>query len=121
MREQRGSEASALVVAHVRGLLDRGALRGGDRLPAERELARVLGVSRPSLRAGLRSLAEMGIVLIRPGAGSFIAGGPPAFGTDALRFQRRSTDSPATRCSRPASCSRSPWPGSRPAMRHRRT
>ena len=87
MREPRGSEASALVVAHVRGLLDRGALKGGDRLPAERELARVLGVSRPSLRAGLRSLAEMGIVIIRPGAGSFIAGGPPAFGTDALRFQ----------------------------------
>jgi GntR family transcriptional repressor for pyruvate dehydrogenase complex len=87
MRERRVSEASALVVAHVRGLLDRGELKGGDRLPAERELARKLGVSRPSLRAGLRSLAEMGVVVIRPGAGSFIAGGPPAFGTDALRFQ----------------------------------
>ena len=87
MRERRGSEASALVVAHVRGLLDGGQLKGGDRLPAERELAKALGVSRPSLRAGLRSLAEMGVVLIRPGAGSFIAGGPPAFGTAALRFQ----------------------------------
>jgi GntR family transcriptional regulator, transcriptional repressor for pyruvate dehydrogenase complex len=87
MREHRGSEASALVVAHVRGLLDRGELKGGDRLPAERELARALGVSRPSLRAGLRSLAEMGVVVIRPGAGSFIAGGPPAFGTNALGFQ----------------------------------
>jgi GntR family transcriptional repressor for pyruvate dehydrogenase complex len=87
MREHHGSEASALVVAHVRGLLDRGELRGGDRLPAERELAKTLGISRPSLRAGLRSLAEMGVVVIRPGAGSYIAGGPPAFGTDALRFQ----------------------------------
>lgn len=87
MREHKGPEASALVVAHVRGLLDRGELKGGERLPAERELARLLGVSRPSLRAGLRSLAEMGVVVIRPGAGSFIAGGPPAFGTDALRFQ----------------------------------
>jgi GntR family transcriptional repressor for pyruvate dehydrogenase complex len=87
MVEHRGSEAAGLVVAHVRGLLDRGELKGGDRLPAERELARALGVSRPSLRAGLRSLAEMGIVAIRPGAGSFIAGGPPAFGTNALGFQ----------------------------------
>jgi GntR family transcriptional repressor for pyruvate dehydrogenase complex len=87
MREPRGSEASALVVAHVRGLLDRGELKGGERLPAERELARTLRVSRPSLRAGLRSLAEMGVVVIRPGAGSYIAGGPPTFGTDALRFQ----------------------------------
>jgi GntR family transcriptional repressor for pyruvate dehydrogenase complex len=87
MEAHRVSEASALVVAHVRGLLDSGTLKGGDRLPAERELARLLGVSRPSLRAGLRSLAEMGVVMIRPGAGSFIAGGPPAFGADALRFQ----------------------------------
>jgi GntR family transcriptional repressor for pyruvate dehydrogenase complex len=87
MVEHRGSKAAGLVVAHVRGLLDRGELKGGDRLPAERELARAMGVSRPSLRAGLRSLAEMGIVDIRPGAGSFIAGGPPAFGTNALGFQ----------------------------------
>lgn len=87
MAEFQGSEATELVVAHVRGLLARGGLKAGDRLPAERELARTLGVSRPSLRAGLRSLAVMGVVEIRPGAGSYIAGGPPAFGTDALRFQ----------------------------------
>lgn len=87
MPEHKGSDATQLVVAHVRGLLDSGALRPGDRLPAERELARQLGVSRPSLRAGLRSLAVMGVVQIRPGAGSFIAGGPPVFGTDALEFQ----------------------------------
>jgi GntR family transcriptional regulator, transcriptional repressor for pyruvate dehydrogenase complex len=87
MPQHRGSDATQLVVAHVRGMLDRGELRPGDRLPAERELSRQLGVSRPSLRAGLRSLAVMGVVQIRPGAGSFIAGGPPVFGTDALRFQ----------------------------------
>jgi GntR family transcriptional repressor for pyruvate dehydrogenase complex len=68
-------------------MLDRSELHPGDRLPAERELARHLGVSRPSLRAGLRSLSVMGVVQIRPGAGSYIAGGPPVFGTDALRFQ----------------------------------
>jgi GntR family transcriptional repressor for pyruvate dehydrogenase complex len=87
MAEYQGSVATELVVSHVRGLLGRGELKAGDRLPSERELARQLGVSRPSLRAGLRSLAVMGIVHIRPGAGSFIAGGPPAFGTRALRFQ----------------------------------
>ncbi|MCX6551147.1 MAG: FadR/GntR family transcriptional regulator [Acidobacteria bacterium] len=87
MAEVKGPDATQLVVSHVRGMLDRGELRPGDRLPAERELARQLGVSRPSLRAGLRSLSVMGVVQIRPGAGSFIAGGPPAFGTDALRFQ----------------------------------
>ena len=87
MPEFKGSAATHLVVAHVRGMLDRGEIKAGDRLPAERELARQLGVSRPSLRAGLRSLAVMGVVHIRPGAGSYIAAGPPALGTDALSFQ----------------------------------
>jgi GntR family transcriptional repressor for pyruvate dehydrogenase complex len=87
MSEFRGSAATHLVVAHVRGMLDRGELKAGDRLPAERDLAQQLGVSRPSLRAGLRSLAVMGVVQIRPGAGSYIAAGPPALGTDALSFQ----------------------------------
>lgn len=87
MSEFRGSAATHLVVAHVRGMLDRGELKPGDRLPAERELAQQLGVSRPSLRAGLRSLAVIGVVQIRPGAGSYIAAGPPALGTDALSFQ----------------------------------
>jgi GntR family transcriptional repressor for pyruvate dehydrogenase complex len=83
----KGSAATHLVVAHVRGMIDRGELKAGDRLPAERELAQQLGVSRPSLRAGLRSLAVMGVVQIRPGSGSFFAAGPPALGTDALSFQ----------------------------------
>lgn len=87
MPEFKGSAATHLVVTHVRGMLDRGDLRAGDRLPAERELARQLGVSRPSLRAGLRSLAVIGVVQIRPGAGSYIAAGPPTLGTDALSFQ----------------------------------
>ena len=87
MPQHRGPDATQHVVAHVRGMLDRGELRPGDRLPAERELSRQLGVSRPSLRAGLRSLSVMGVVQIRPGAGSFIAGGPPVFGSDALGFQ----------------------------------
>jgi GntR family transcriptional repressor for pyruvate dehydrogenase complex len=87
MAEFKGSDATQLVVSHVRRLLDGGELRAGDRLPPERDLARQLGVSRPSLRAGLRSLAVMGVVQIRPGAGSFIAGGPPAFGSDTFGFQ----------------------------------
>ena len=48
------------VVAHVRGLIERKALRPGDRLPAERELATQIGVSRPTVRMGLHALAAMG-------------------------------------------------------------
>jgi GntR family transcriptional repressor for pyruvate dehydrogenase complex len=43
------------------------------RLPSERELARELGVSRPSLREALRTLAHMGVVDTRQGSGTQIA------------------------------------------------
>jgi GntR family transcriptional repressor for pyruvate dehydrogenase complex len=75
-----------IVVQHVRGLIESGELRPGDRLPPERELAVQLGVSRPSVRAGLRSLAAIGILQTRHGAGTFITDGPPTLGTEPLSF-----------------------------------
>jgi GntR family transcriptional repressor for pyruvate dehydrogenase complex len=47
-------------------------LRPGDKLPAERELAAAMHVSRPVLREALRALAIMKVVEIRQGAGTFI-------------------------------------------------
>jgi GntR family transcriptional repressor for pyruvate dehydrogenase complex len=75
-----------IVVQHVRGLIERGELRPGDRLPAERDLAVQLGVSRPSVRAGLRSLAAIGVLQTRHGAGTFITDGPPTLGSEPLSF-----------------------------------
>jgi GntR family transcriptional repressor for pyruvate dehydrogenase complex len=69
--------AAELVVSHVRGRIERGELKPGDRLPPERELARMVGVSRPSVRAGLRSLSAMSVVQTRHGSGTYIADGPP--------------------------------------------
>lgn len=69
--------ATELVVDHVRGQIERGELRPGDRLPPERELAQHIGVSRPSVRAGLRSLSAIGVVHTRHGSGTYIADGPP--------------------------------------------
>jgi len=78
-RDYRGHEGAAAeqVVDHVRGRIERGELRQGDRLPPERELAQHIGVSRPSVRAGLRSLSAMGVVHTRHGSGTYIADGPP--------------------------------------------
>jgi GntR family transcriptional repressor for pyruvate dehydrogenase complex len=84
---ERGAEASTdHVVAYVRAQIEKGALRPGDRLPAERDLAVHIGVSRPTVRAGLRALAAMGVVRARHGSGTYIHDGPPALSTDALSF-----------------------------------
>ena len=74
------------VVARVSDLIKREELKPGDRLPPERELARQLGISRPSLRAGLGSLISMGVLKSRQGAGTFIAGGPPVLDAEPLRL-----------------------------------
>jgi GntR family transcriptional repressor for pyruvate dehydrogenase complex len=70
----------------VRNLITSGRLRPGDRLPAERDLAVQVGVSRPTVRAGLRALAAMGVVQSRHGSGTFIPSGPPILGSEPLSF-----------------------------------
>jgi GntR family transcriptional repressor for pyruvate dehydrogenase complex len=78
------SLATERVVLHLEQLIIKGDLKPGDRLPAERELARQVGVSRPSVRAGLRSLAALGVVESRHGAGTFITAGPPRLSSGPL-------------------------------------
>jgi GntR family transcriptional repressor for pyruvate dehydrogenase complex len=58
-----------LVMTQIEERILDGRLRAGDRLPSERELASLLGVSRPSLRESLRVLEALGIVDIRLGGG----------------------------------------------------
>jgi GntR family transcriptional repressor for pyruvate dehydrogenase complex len=84
-RHDIGDSASA-VVTHVRQLIDQGALGPGARLPPERDLARQVGVSRPTVRAGLRTLAALGVVRSRRGSGTYIPDGPPTLGAEALSF-----------------------------------
>src|SRR5438477_8795362 len=79
-------DSAAAVVAHVRQLIDRGALGPGARLPPERDLARLVGVSRPTVRAGLRTLAALGVVRSRRGSGTYIPDGPPTLRAEALSF-----------------------------------
>jgi GntR family transcriptional regulator, transcriptional repressor for pyruvate dehydrogenase complex len=69
--EEHGA-TSAGVVFKLREMIHRGELRPGDRLPPERDLARMFGVSRPTLRAGIRSLSAVGALESRQGAGTFV-------------------------------------------------
>ncbi len=61
------------VIAQVEALILEGALRPGDRLPAERDLSRLLDVSRPILREALDDLSARGLVESRHGGGTFVA------------------------------------------------
>ena len=59
----------------VRLLLDHiesQGLQGGDRLEPERELAKILGISRPSLREAIQILQVQGRLRVRHGIGIFI-------------------------------------------------
>ncbi len=61
----------AALAAAVRGLLADGRLPLGVRLPAERELAEALSISRTTVSAGYRALRETGHLTSRRGAGSW--------------------------------------------------
>lgn len=50
----------------------RGELKRGDKLPTERELAKQLNVSRPSVREAFKALQLMGIFESRQGSGTYI-------------------------------------------------
>jgi GntR family transcriptional repressor for pyruvate dehydrogenase complex len=60
------------IVTQIEGLLERGELRPGDQLPAERQLAEQFQVSRASVREALRSLELLGVVETRAGGGTFV-------------------------------------------------
>lgn len=70
------------VADEIRALIQSGHFTSGHRLPAERELAQQLGVSRPSLREALIALEIEGAVEIRMGSGIYVL---PAGGSKSLR------------------------------------
>src|SRR3954471_15724426 len=68
------------VAEQIRRLISSGALKPGDLLPPERELAVKLGVGRSSIRDAVRTLEVMGILEPRQGHGTVVRD----LSTDAL-------------------------------------
>ena len=60
------------IAQQLRDLITRGEFKPGERLPAERDLARQLGVSRPSVREALIALEVEGWVEVRTGSGVYV-------------------------------------------------
>jgi GntR family transcriptional repressor for pyruvate dehydrogenase complex len=60
------------VIDQLRELIFRGELKPGDKIMPERELSRVLNVSRTSVREAIHNLAIMGFLEQRQGQGTFV-------------------------------------------------
>lgn len=63
---------SAQIAEQIRAAILSGELSPNDKLPPERELSEVFGVSRPSLRKALNMLASAGLVASYQGGGTVV-------------------------------------------------
>lgn len=66
------------IATQVRGLIERGVLKIGDRLPPNRELAETLGVNRSTVATAYDELLADGLIAARVGSGTFVAAVPVA-------------------------------------------
>ena len=63
------------IVQQIEESIDKGDLKEGDQLPAERDLAQQFGVSRTAVREAVKTLSEKGLVEAYAGRGTFITNG----------------------------------------------
>src|SRR5262245_12702232 len=73
MRPVSRNSLSDEIVEQIIGLISRGVLKPGERLPSEKELCLRVGVGRTTIREALRSLSVMGILNGRVGEGTFVS------------------------------------------------
>lgn len=63
---------SEKTIDQIKGLINKGMLKPGDRLPSERDLSLELGISRGILREALKTLESLGYLSRKPGGGTFV-------------------------------------------------
>lgn len=61
-----------VTVENIRSFIDKGELSPGDKLPSERELQELFGVSRSILREALRVVESQGLINIIQGKGAYV-------------------------------------------------
>jgi GntR family transcriptional regulator, transcriptional repressor for pyruvate dehydrogenase complex len=85
----RGRGAVAVTdeaIEKIKGMITSGALRAGDRLPKEADLAAALGLSRNSLREAVRALTLVNILDVRRGDGTYVTSLEPNILLESLNF-----------------------------------
>ncbi|MDR2797013.1 MAG: FadR family transcriptional regulator [Treponema sp.] len=60
------------IVENLINLIKSSSIQVGEKLPSERQLCELIGVSRPILREALKALQVMNIIDIRQGAGTYL-------------------------------------------------
>ncbi|AYG83888.1 HTH-type transcriptional regulator LutR [Streptomyces hundungensis] len=73
-------------IEKIKEMIVSGALRPGDRLPKESELAAELGLSRNSLREAVRALSLIRILDVRQGDGTYVTSLDPQVLLEAMSF-----------------------------------
>jgi GntR family transcriptional repressor for pyruvate dehydrogenase complex len=81
------------IARRILSLITDKKLRPGDKLPSERELMVMLGVSRPSLREALRALSMMRVIEMRQGDGNYVSSLEPESLVEHLNFVYELDDS----------------------------
>ncbi len=89
----RTSRLYEQIVRQIEESIVKGALKPGDQLPAERDLAQRFGVSRTAVREAVKALREKGLVEAYSGRGTFI--------TDSTRQAVRQSLDLATKIGQP--------------------
>jgi len=82
----RKKDLTAKLLATFKQLISEGTLVPGARLPAERDMASSLKVSRGSLRQVLKMLEIMGVVSQRVGDGTYLNGAAPGILAEPMEF-----------------------------------
>ena len=75
-------------IEKIKGMITSGALRAGDRLPREADLAAELGLSRSSLREAVRALSLVNILDVRRGDGTYVTSLEPRLLLSARGYHR---------------------------------
>jgi len=82
----RRNAVAPSAIATIKEMIVSGELRAGQRLPAERDLAAQLELSRPSLREAIRALIALNILESRHGEGTFVSSLDPELLSEPIDF-----------------------------------
>lgn len=70
--QKPSTRLSDQIAERIQQLIQEHTMQPGDRLPSERDLAELFGVSRPPIREAIRMLASQGLLMTKRGGGTYV-------------------------------------------------